>query len=101
MIGTALEVDDLSVSVSINGMVEVKLSQVKPAVITVTVEGGDVQKAYADEGLDLVSDGGCITLSYAPAMEITSICDRKALSKKLRARQDDNDAMALHTRGAL
>lgn len=99
MIGTALEVDDLSVSVSINGMVDVTLSQVRPAVITVTVESGDVQKAYADEGLELLSVGGKISLSYALGEEITSICDRKALSKKLRARQDDNDAMALHTRG--
>lgn len=97
MIGTALEVDDLSVSVSINGMTEVTLSQVRPAVITVTVEGDAVQSAYADEGLELVSVGGTISLYYAPAMEITSICDRKELSKKLRARQEENDAMALHT----
>jgi hypothetical protein len=99
MIGTALEVDDLAVSVSINGMTEVTLSQVRPAVITVTVEGSDVQKAYADEGLELVSEGGALHLWYSPAMEITSICDRKELSKKLRARQEENDAMAIHTRG--
>lgn len=97
MIGTALEVDDLAVSVSINGMAEVTLSQVKPAVITVTVEGDAVQSAYADEGLELVSVGGTISLYYAPAMEITSICDHKELSKKLRAQQVEADEMKLHT----
>lgn len=89
MFGKALEVSDLKISASIDGGIEVQMSQVAPVVITCIMDGDTVVRVHADQGIEFASDGGLLTMSYMRCADITSICDRKALSKKLRAAEED------------
>lgn len=99
MFGQALRVDDLQIAVSFNGDVDIEMKQVAPVTLTVTLECGKIEKVYADEGIDFASEGGFISVEYKHGADITLICDRRALQKKLAQAADDADVMSLHTNG--
>ena len=97
MIGTALEVSDMKIEVSICGGIDIPMQQVAPVVVTCVMDGSKVSKVYADEGISFLSEGGFVGLDYKAGMEITEICDRAEFGRKLRAKQVESDEMKLHT----
>lgn len=96
MFGKALEVSDLRISASIDGGIEVSMAQVWPVIVTCIMDGDTVMRVHADQGIEFASDGGLLTMSYMRCADITSICDRKAMAKKLRAIAEEGDAMKIH-----
>jgi hypothetical protein len=96
MFGKALEVSDLKVSASIDGGIEIPMAQVSSVVVTCIMDGDAVVRVHADQGIEFASDGGLLTMSYMRCADITSICDRKAMAKKLRAIAEEGDAIKIH-----
>lgn len=83
MIGKALEVSGMSISVSVDGGKAIEISQFTTETVTVNVdEFGGVISVYADEGLNF--NNGVIGLAYMPGVDVTHLFDRRELSKKLR-----------------
>jgi hypothetical protein len=83
MIGKALEVSGMSISVSVDGGAAIELDQIGIETLTVNVdEFGSAISVYADEGLSLTN--GTISVNYKPGVDVTHLFDRRELSKKLR-----------------
>jgi hypothetical protein len=99
MFGKALEVSGMSISACINEGIEIEMSQAAPVVVTCVMDGDTVTKIYADEGIEFIREGGFISIDYKAGADITRICDRRALEKKIKAQAEENDAMYVHTKG--
>lgn len=96
MYGKALEVGGLKVSISLDGGIEIEMVQLSPVTVTVVLDGAIVSCVHADEGIEFVSDGGLLSLSYKNGANITELCDRKVLAKRLRDMAEENEAMLIH-----
>ena len=101
MFGRSLTVSGMKIEVSINGGIDIPMDQVAPVVVTCVMDGSKVVTVYADEGMEFVSEGGFLGYRYEPGIEITEICDRSEVAKQIKAKDEENDAMTVHTRGAL
>jgi len=99
MFGKATLVKELTVPISIDGGIEIILTQVSPVFVTCIMDGSKVKRVHADAGIEFLSDGGFIGLSYKPGYEITDICNRAALERQIRAEAEENEAMQAHIQG--
>lgn len=99
MFGKALTVDDLEISVCLNGGIDIVMRQVSPVVVTCVMDGERVDRVHADQGIEFLSDGGFIGVDYKPCADITHLLERREWKKKLDKEADDADAMKLHNHG--
>lgn len=97
MYGKALEVSGLKVSASIDAGIDIELVQVAPVVVTCVMDGINVSRVHADEGIEFASEGSLLTLSYMRCADVTSLLDRKEWARKLRDATEADDAMTIHT----
>jgi hypothetical protein len=96
MYGKALEVSGLVVTASVHGDLEVVMTQVSPVTVTCLMDGQNVIKVHADEGIEFATEGGLLTLTYMRCADITYLCNRKELAKRLRAIEEEGDVMTIH-----
>lgn len=99
MFGKALTVSDMVITASINDGVNIEMRQVAQVVVTCVMDGSEVSKVFADEGIEFISEGGLLGVEYKRGADITEICDRKALAKQIRANEQENEEMQLHNKG--
>lgn len=99
MFGKALAVDDLEISICLNGGIDIPMRQASPVVVTCVMDGDVVERVHADEGIEFLTDGGFIGVSYKPCADISHLLERREWQKKLDKAADDNDAMRLHNSG--
>lgn len=99
MFGKALKVDGLVKPISFDESVSIDFHQQSPVIVTCVMDGENVDRVYADEGLTFESPGGLMSYDFKPGAEITFLCSKREWVKKLAHAADETDAMTLHTKG--
>ena len=99
MFGKALEVSKLKITVSINDGINIPMEQVKPVWVTCLMDGQRVATVYADQGITFQSEGGFFSQYMGTGCDISEYCNKAELARKIKAQDEENDAMQIHNKG--
>jgi len=91
MFGRPLTVSDLKIDVSLNGGISIIMEQAAPVVVTCVMDGDKIARVHADEGIEFLSAGGFVGVEYKTGYDITELCNRRSMEKKLRLIDEEND----------
>lgn len=92
MFGRALKVEGLTMALSINGDIDIPMTQVDPVTVTLVMDGDSVHSVHADEGVDFQSAGGFISLEYKPCADITHLYSKRDWRKMLARQEQDEQS---------
>jgi len=89
MLGKGLMVDSLVLPVSFDGGIDIEFKQSAPVTVTLVMDGENVERVHADEGIEFQSDSGIMTVEFKPCAEITFLHSKREWRKMLANKQED------------